>query len=184
MSSRDQMRHPLAVLVVDDEPDTATSLAELLALYGHTVRVALDGKDALRQATEEPPDVVFLDIRMPGLDGCRVAQILNEGAGGKRPLLVALTGCGMQEDRLRSAQAGFDLHLVKPVDPALLVGVLERFSRLLALPIPATGLDPLSDDSQTGVPHPLSNEIWFDRLDPLAPRLQSNATSKQEFPRS
>ena len=132
------MPHPLAILVVDDDADTGDSLAEMLALHGHAVRVARDAAGALRLAADEPPDVVLLDIVMPGTDGCEAALVLRERAGAKRPFLIAVTGCESAADRARTAAAGFDLHLVKPVAPAILVGLLERFRRLLAPPLPAT----------------------------------------------
>jgi CheY-like chemotaxis protein len=140
--------HPLAVLVVDDSPDAANSLAELLSLHGHAVAVALGGEAALERLEERVPDVVLLDIRMPGMDGYAVAERIKERCAGgrKRPLLVAVTGCGSEADRARSARVGFDLHLVKPVDPAVLVGMMERFRHLLTPPIPAEELDPPEDD--------------------------------------
>ena len=152
MSSQDQTRHSLAILIVDDDLDTVTSLAEMLGLYGHTTRAALSGQEALRQVAADPPDVILLDIRMPRLDGCKVAELVRTGSvtSGKRPFLVALTGCGTETDRLRSEHAGFDLHLVKPVEPKVLIGVLERFRRLLAPPIPATELAPPSEDPPDG----------------------------------
>ncbi|MBN8908839.1 MAG: response regulator, partial [Rhodospirillales bacterium] len=142
MALTDRTRHPLAVLVVDDSQDTADSLAELLRHYGHAVRVALDGASALQCVTEEVPDVIFLDIMMPILDGCQVAERVRRlCAGGRQPLLIAVTGCWSEADRFRSTGAGFDLHMVKPVDPALLVGMTERFRRLLAPSIPAGELE-------------------------------------------
>lgn len=134
----------LRVLVVDDDADTADSVAELLTLHGHTVYVALDGASALSRAEAEWPDVVLLDLRMPGLDGCDVARVLRErcGANEKRPLLVALTGCNANDARLRTSGARFDLHLVKPVDPAVLIGVLARFQRVFARADPETDGEP------------------------------------------
>lgn len=147
MSTPDRSRHPLAVLVVDDSADTAESLAEVLRHYGHTARVAFDGESALQSVATEVPDVVFLDILMPGLNGCEVASLIRERcAGRKQPLLIAITGCATDADRVRSAGAGFDLHLIKPVDPALIVGLTERFRRLLAPPIPADQLEQPSED--------------------------------------
>jgi signal transduction histidine kinase len=105
------------VLVVDDNRDGAESLAMLLRLWGHEVRVAYDGPSALRLAEAERPEVVLLDIGLPGMDGYQVARRLRERSGGARQLLVALTGYGQGEDRRRSQQAGFDHHLVKPLDP-------------------------------------------------------------------
>ncbi len=144
MSQPDHSRHPLSILVVDDFADTAESEVDLLATQGHAVRVALDGEDALRCVAEQRPDVILLDIRMPKLDGLAVARLIRErcAGSGKQPIIVAVTGCSSELDRQRSAEAGFDLHLVKPVDPALLIGVLERFRRLLAPPTPAAELDP------------------------------------------
>ena len=155
MSTQDRTPHPLAVLIVDDSPDTAESLAELLSIQGHAVDVAFDGATALARAAARSPDVVLLDIRMPGFDGWEVARLIRaRSAGGKRPFLVAVTGCGSDADRQRSVEAGFDLHLVKPVDPPVLVGLLERFRRLLAPPTPAADLDPPeeSPDGRFGSP--------------------------------
>ena len=137
------MHYPLTVLVVDDSADTAESLAELLTMSGHIAAIALDGGAALRRVAEEMPDVVLLDIAMPGVDGCEVAERIWALCrdSDKRPLLIAVTGYGSDGDRLRSTQAGFDLHLVKPVEPATLVGMMERFRRLLSPPIPVEELD-------------------------------------------
>ena len=129
-------QHAFSVLVVDDSPDTARSTAELLTLMGYAARVALSGEDALRQAAIDPPDVVLLDIRMPGMDGYEVARRLAAVGSGKPPVLVAVTGCATQDDRVQTAAAGFDLHLAKPVDPAVLVGLLRRVRRAIAPPEP------------------------------------------------
>src|SRR4051812_818236 len=122
---------PLSVLVVEDLDDTAKSLAELLTLAGHAVRVALSGPEALRAAADATPDVVLLDIGLPGMDGWEVAQRLRGRASGKQPLVVAVTGYGTADDRWRSADAGIDLHLVKPVDPVALTRLLARVRDLL-----------------------------------------------------
>lgn len=126
----------LFVLVVEDHPDTADSLAELLRLYGHRVAVARTAQEALASAGADPPDVALLDLRLPDMDGWQVAHRLRDQANGreKRPFLIAVTGCGTNEDRWRSLDAGVDLHLIKPVDPALLKGVLTRFSQTIAPP--------------------------------------------------
>lgn len=121
-------RHRLSVLVVDDSPDAAGSTAELLALCGHDARVAGSGAAALAAAATDPPDVVLLDLGLPDMDGWEVAARLR-GRPGKPPVMVAVTGFGAEGDRRRSADAGVDLHLVKP---AVLVGVLRRFERVLA----------------------------------------------------
>jgi two-component system, chemotaxis family, CheB/CheR fusion protein len=101
------------VLVVDDYPDSADSTALLLRLYGYDVDVALDGKAALQQARVKPPDVVLLDISMPGMDGYEVARQLRAMFQTK-VRLVAITAHGFEEDRKRCLGAGFDLYLVKP----------------------------------------------------------------------
>ena len=133
---------------MDDVPDAADSLALLLALHGYSVRVARCGEDALRMAAADPPDAVLLDVRMPGLDGYEVARELRERAIGKRPFLVAVTGCATDGDRRRSAEAGIDLHLTKPADPAIVVGLLWRFARVLAPTIPADESGPWRDDAR------------------------------------
>jgi len=108
---------PRRVLVVDDNADAVASLAELLRLDGHDVREATDGREALAQADEFQPEVVLLDLGLPGLDGWEVATALRRRAGGGRALLVAISGYGRSEDRARSLASGIDLHLVKPVEP-------------------------------------------------------------------
>ena len=125
-------RHRLSVLIVDDYPDAADSLAALLRLYGHRATVARTAREALSVAEREPPDVVLLELRLREMDGWQVAQRLREQAGTRdrrRLLLVAVTGCGREEDHRRSAAAGIDLHLVKPADPDLLRQVLKVFAR-------------------------------------------------------
>ncbi|HEY1190046.1 MAG TPA: response regulator [Gemmata sp.] len=114
----------LSVLVVEDQEDCAQSTAEMLTLCGHAVRVARCGPDALREALADPPDVVLLDIGLPGISGWEVAAGLRERIRGRQPLVVAVTGLGTDADRLRSADAGIDLHLVKPVEPAELLRLL------------------------------------------------------------
>ena len=121
---------PLNVLVVEDDPDTAQSIADLLALWGHDVRVCGTGPDALREAEAAMPDVVLLDIGLPGTSGWEVARQIRDAARGDRPVVVAVSGYGAAADRLRSADAGAHLHLVKPGDPAelgrFLTGVRDR----------------------------------------------------------
>ena len=104
------------VLVVDDNEDVGREPGDAAAAAGHEVRVAHDGPAALAQADEFGPDVVLLDIGLPGMDGCEVARRLRAPAAGREALLVAVTGCGQDEDRRRSREAGFDHHLVKPAD--------------------------------------------------------------------
>jgi PAS domain S-box-containing protein len=112
------------VLVVDDNHDAADSLALLLRLAGQEVRVAYDGPSALAAAREFAPALVLLDIGMPGMDGYEVARRLRQLPGQERVLLAALTGWGQEEDRRRSLEAGFDRHLVKPLEPEELQEVL------------------------------------------------------------
>jgi CheY-like chemotaxis protein len=112
------------ILVVDDNEDSATSLAELLTLTGHETEVAYDGLEAVEAAARFRPDVVLLDIGLPKLNGYEAAQRIREQPWGKGMLLVALTGWGQDEDRQKSKDAGFDLHLVKPVDFATLTKLL------------------------------------------------------------
>jgi signal transduction histidine kinase/CheY-like chemotaxis protein len=110
------------VLIVEDQQDAAESLAELVRLKGYGAEVALDGPAALARAAERRPNVVLLDLGLPGLDGYEVAVRMRQLPGFAGVLLVALSGYGRDEDRRRSAAAGIDHHLVKPVD----LGELER----------------------------------------------------------
>jgi len=116
----------LVVLVVDDNEDAARVLGEMLALQGHRVELAFDGPAALAVARRTPIDVGLLDIGLPGMDGYELAQALRAARGpGARPLrLFAITGYGQDADRQRAAAAGFDRHLVKPVDFAALAAAL------------------------------------------------------------
>ncbi len=118
----------LRVLVVDDNLDAAESLAELLQLHGHTTTIGRDGHQALALAEGFAPDVVFLDIGMPGFDGYQVAHALRASPGADHVTLVALTGWGGLEDRQRARLAGFDEHLTKPADPAAIEQLLARVS--------------------------------------------------------
>jgi PAS domain S-box-containing protein len=117
---------PRRILVVDDNADSAESLATLLRLAGHEVRVAYGGREALEIAQAVKPQVVLLDLGMPGMDGYEVARHLRQQPGMGGALLVAVTGWGQEEDRRRSKTAGFDQHLVKPVEPAALQDVLAH----------------------------------------------------------
>jgi PAS domain S-box-containing protein len=116
----------LRILVVDDNHDAAESLATILQLDGHETRLAHDGLEAVETAAKFRPDVIFLDIGLPKLDGYEAGRRIRAqiGVGEKRPLLVALSGWGQDEHRRRSAQAGFDAHLVKPVQPEALMKLL------------------------------------------------------------
>jgi PAS domain S-box-containing protein len=105
------------ILVVDDNTDAAESLAALLSINGHETRLAHDGLQAVEEAKTFKPEVVFLDIGMPALDGHETARRIRQEPWGKDMVLVALTGWGQSEDRRRSQEAGFNHHLVKPADP-------------------------------------------------------------------
>jgi two-component system, chemotaxis family, CheB/CheR fusion protein len=107
---------PRRILVVDDNRDSAESLAMLLELHGHQAFRAHDGLEALEATTRLQPEVILLDIGLPTLNGYETARRIRELSGESRPMLVALTGWGQEEDRRRSEEAGFDAHMVKPVD--------------------------------------------------------------------
>jgi len=119
------------ILVVDDNVDSAESLAELMRLGGHEVRTAYTGPTAVETATAFRPEVVLLDIGLPILNGYDAARRIREQPWGKDMVLVALTGWGQEEDRRKSKDAGFDLHMVKPVDLNVLT---ERLAALPAAP--------------------------------------------------
>ncbi|HJZ89469.1 MAG TPA: response regulator [Gemmataceae bacterium] len=106
------------MLVIEDHRDTADSMQMLLGLMGHEVAVATNGPDGLRMAREWAPRVVLCDIALPGLDGYEVARRLRADPATDRLALIAITGYGHEADRQRSRAAGFDIHLVKPVEPA------------------------------------------------------------------
>ena len=131
--SSDEPRHRSRILVVDDNKDAAESMATLLELWGHEVKRTYDGTRALAMGIDYRPEVIFLDIGLPGMDGYEVAGRLREMPETARAVLVAVTGYGQEEDRRRSRRAGFDHHLVKPVAPEtlrLLLTSLEPGHRL------------------------------------------------------
>lgn len=108
------------ILVTDDDVDGAETLAIVLRMAGHEVQIASDGPSTLKLAADFQPDVVFLDVGMPGMDGFETARQLRLIVGLDKTLLVALTGYGREQDRQRSVEAGFDHFLVKPAPPKLL----------------------------------------------------------------
>jgi signal transduction histidine kinase/ActR/RegA family two-component response regulator len=118
------------VLIADDNVDAAEALRRLLELQRHQVEVVHDGEAAVAALSRSEPEVVLLDIGLPGLDGLEVARRIRAGGGAWRPLLVAVTGLGREEDRRRSADAGFDHHLVKPIDLASLAALMDAASGL------------------------------------------------------
>jgi CheY-like chemotaxis protein len=114
----------LRVLVVEDYADAATSTAEMVRLDGHDVRVAADGLKALQEASAEEPDIVLLDLGLPGMDGYEVARRLVASCR-RKPYLIAVSGFGGDDIRQRSAEAGIDLYLLKPADPEQLLAILQ-----------------------------------------------------------
>jgi signal transduction histidine kinase/ActR/RegA family two-component response regulator len=123
-------RAPLRVLVADDNVDAADTLAHLLRMAGHEVRVAHDGEEAMRIAAEFRPALAFLDIGMPRMDGYQAARALRALPGMQEVRLVALTGWGAEDDRARSRAAGFDHHLLKPAFPEQIHAILTSASSL------------------------------------------------------
>jgi CheY-like chemotaxis protein len=117
---------PMRVLVVDDNKDSAETLSVLLQLFGNDVSSAYDGEQALEMAKELKPDVVLLDIGLPKLNGYEVARQIRLEPWGHHALLVAITGWGQTEDKDLSRGAGFDHHLVKPVDPDALLKLIQK----------------------------------------------------------
>ncbi len=119
---------PRRILVVDDNTDTAASLATLLRLARHETYTAHDGLEALKAAERLRPDVVLLDIQMPRLDGYEVCRRIRQRPWGKRVTLVAVTGLGQPQDQQRSRESGFDAHLTKPLNYAEITRILRSSS--------------------------------------------------------
>jgi two-component system, sensor histidine kinase len=115
------------VLVIEDDPDTRESLKALLELEGHHVSVARDGAEGFEIARRTHPDVALVNIAMPGVNGYEVARRLR--TAGESIYLVAVTGYGRPEDRTRAREAGFDVYLLKPVDPAVLTRIVSSAPR-------------------------------------------------------
>ena len=115
----------LRILLIEDHADARDALRALLELDGYLVEAAAEGQEGLERARHTNFDVALIDIGLPGLDGYEVARRMRP-PGQRRPVLVALTGYSQPEDRRRAEEAGFDAHLVKPVDPTDLSRVLTR----------------------------------------------------------
>jgi CheY-like chemotaxis protein len=122
----------MRVLVVDDNRDAAESLAMMLSLTGQEVATAHDGESALVEAARFAPDAVLLDIGMPGMNGYEVAQRLRREPATADAVIVAITGWGQEKDRERARDAGFDLHIVKPLHVEQLVSLLRGRAQALA----------------------------------------------------
>lgn len=133
------------VLVVDDNRDSADSLALLFRLTGNETRTACDGLEAFKAAATFRPEVILLDIGLPKMNGYEACRRIREQPWGKSMILVALTGWGQTEDRQKSKDAGFDGHLVKPVDYAALMVLLAE---LLPTPVPASEASPVGSRAE------------------------------------
>jgi CheY-like chemotaxis protein len=117
---------PTRILVVDDNVDLARGLARLLEIRGHEVQVAYDGPTGLDKAKQSKPEVVLLDIGLPGMDGYQVAAHLRQEESVKDATLIAISGYGQEEDLRLAREAGFDHHLVKPIASADLFKLLKE----------------------------------------------------------
>ena len=117
------------VLVVDDNKDSAQTLAMMLKIMGNDIRTAHDGLEAVEKAQEYLPNVILLDLGMPKLNGYDVCRRIREQSWGSSMVIIALTGWGQAEDRQRTKEAGFDHHLVKPVDVAKLKELLDEAAK-------------------------------------------------------
>jgi CheY-like chemotaxis protein len=116
---------PRRILIVDDNQDSASSLALLLSITGNETRTAHDGVEAVDVAARFKPDIVLLDIGLPKMNGYDACRAIRQQPGGQDMLLVAVTGWGQEDDRRRSQLAGFDVHLVKPVEYAEIEALLS-----------------------------------------------------------
>ena len=121
----DNHRKSRRILIVEDNDDAREMLRSLLELWHHTVRAAADGPSALEMAREFPADVALVDVGLPGLDGYEVARRLRASGANPHLKLIALSGYGSPQDMQRSRAAGFDTHMVKPVDPSRLMELCQ-----------------------------------------------------------
>jgi len=152
-SPKEPPAHPsigLRVLLAEGNAGNAEFMTVLLEADGHQVQVAPNGPAALRLAQAYPPDVILLEIRLPGMDGWEVARRLLEQPSGKRPFCIAITSCGTEADRRRSKEAGIDLHLLKPVDTRCLRTVLRRLQAILGW---GEGMQEASTERKRGHDH-------------------------------
>lgn len=119
------------ILVVEDNPDAQSALQCLLEMWGHEVSVADDGAAGLQAATRDRPEIALIDLGLPRMDGYAVARGIRAALGDASPLLIALTGYGAPEQRAQALAAGFDLHIVKPVEPEQLNALIEEYAATL-----------------------------------------------------
>ena len=129
----------LRVLVVEDDTDCAESAAMVLRCSGHSVEVVTDGHAALKAAECYSPDVVLVDLGLPRMNGWEVSRRIKDQANGRKPVVIAVTGWTRDEDRQRSAEAGIDLHLLKPVDPVELEAALKGLHEQKGVSSPSKG---------------------------------------------
>jgi len=155
------------ILVVEDNADTAVSSAKLLELHGHEVRIARDGHGAIEAAVAWRPDVILLDLGLPGMDGYEVAARVRCEDSCRHAMIIAVTGYGLPEAQERSRAAGIDRHLLKPVDLAELLALLAQ-----------AGSPPRPDGSHLDGPGPPRSPgagrrpiVGWSAYQPIAPRL-------------
>ena len=154
-ASTSRRRHPttnqaahlgVPILVVEDDRDGRAALAELLRLWGYDVTMADDGVAGVQHAEERRPAVALVDIDLPGMDGYEVARKIRRAHPDDTPLLVAMTGFGQPADERRALEAGFDVHLVKPVQPVQLARLLEISGGDMATHLPQIPILPIEED--------------------------------------
>lgn len=119
---------PRRILIVEDEPDVRETLKTLFEELGHQVDVVADGLDAVARLLELQPDVAFIDVGLPGIDGYEVARRVRAAPRGAGLYLIALTGFGGEKAMQKSREAGFDRHVLKPIQIDALIGLLDRAS--------------------------------------------------------
>jgi len=117
------------ILVVDDDPDNRETMEMCLSMFGHRIELAEDGEEAIEKALKSHPDVAFIDIGLPKLNGYEVAQTIRKRPGGESIVLIALSGYGRAEDKARALEAGFDAHLTKPVNLETLTKILKQLEQ-------------------------------------------------------
>lgn len=114
------------ILLIDDNPEANEAMASLLTLFHYDVRIAQDAEDGLSIAIAFQPHLILSDIRMPGMDGYQLAPALRQAANGRKLIIAAATGYGLPGDQMRSRVAGFDYHLVKPLEADFLLGFVAQ----------------------------------------------------------